>query len=116
MVDKICQIPRQLKELQNISVYDLLKNSGYFESPESITIEFIEYYLSNSKNLINDWFVYSSDKRCSTGWYFCENSEKSRYTVGFLNNGKAEQEKHFENLTKACASFIQKEINDMKTR
>jgi hypothetical protein len=113
MIKNICQIPIKFKT-ENKSIFDLLKETGYFENPDSVTIELIEEYLNKNQNIIHDWLIYSQDKRTSSGWYIIE-KDKS-IIVGYLNNGKREKEKEFNDLVKACSVFIVNEINSIKNR
>jgi len=112
MIKEICQIPLKL-EMENKSPYDLLKESGYFENSNVLTVEHIEEYLNKNKDIIMEWLNYSSDQRTPSGWYFIE--ENKTPIVGYLNNGKREQEKEYSDLTQACAIFIFKEIESIKT-
>ena len=111
MIKEICQIPIKSKT-ENKSPYDLLKESGYFENSNALTIEHIEEYLNKNKDIVTEWLNYSSDKRTSSGWYIIE--ENKTTIVGYLNNGKSEQEKEYTDLIQACAIFIFKEIGSIK--
>jgi len=113
MIKEICQIPIKLKT-ENKSPYDLLKESGYFENSKVLTIEHIMEYLNKNKDTVTEWLDYSLDKRTSSGWYFIEENKKP--IVGYLNEGKREQEKEYTDLIQACAIFIFTEIESIKAK
>lgn len=114
MIKEICQIPIKFKT-ENKSIYDLLKEIGYFENSDSVTIESIEDYLNKNKSIIEDWINYSLDKRTSSGWYIIEGNKI--IIVGHLNNNEGpEEKKEFADLSEACAVFILNEIKSIKNR
>lgn len=107
VVDLI-QIPLELKST-NKSLLDLLK--GIMNNDDSIIfdLELIESELAKRVGLIEKWMEYSENKR-STGYYFKTNQDV--YEVGNLGPSYSINEVWaFDNGIKACAFFIQKELN-----
>jgi hypothetical protein len=114
MIKKICQIPIEFKS-GNKSICDLLKETGYFENSDSVTIDSFDKYLKNNDKIIQEWLAYSEDKRTSGGWYIIK--KNNSIIVGHLDNeiGSAE-EKEFDDISKACAVFIFNEIKSIDGR
>ncbi|MCZ4245437.1 hypothetical protein [Pedobacter punctiformis] len=70
-INKVLNIPKELSRNDNISVYNALKNSGYFLNFGEVTEESIKNILSQKdKQIIDNWLTYSENKRTTSGWYF----------------------------------------------
>ena len=115
VISNICSIARDMKMYRNKSMIQLFKESGYLEYTSSIITEEIKQYLADHPDYINDWIIYSSDKRTSEGWYFLQ--EGSDWIVGYLqetlNDYVRIREEKFNSSFEACAIFIIKEINNL---
>jgi hypothetical protein len=70
VVASICRLPSESKS-RNVSIFDLLRQSGYSEST-CISEQEIEAYLRQYPDLTEPWIRYSEDQRCSTGWWITE--------------------------------------------
>lgn len=112
LIRKIIELPRQFKEVGNKSIFALLKESGYFEHFEKVNENNIAAILEESPEIINDWLLWSSDKRVSYGWYFIEKNH-NQYIVGYSPKNKFE-ELQFSDKIRACASFIKREIEAVR--
>lgn len=112
IINKILHIPRDLHRLNNVSVYSLLRGSGYFEAYSLISTDDIKAALVSEPNCVDEWLVYSEDKRCDSGWYFMR-KEKHEYVVGYYPpyNGSCTT---YSTSLDACAVFIKKEIEDIR--
>jgi hypothetical protein len=110
LIRKICELPQNLKT-QDKSVFQLLKESSYFEKRQSVEKSEIIEFLDNHPELLDDWELYSEDKRASSGWHFL--SEGENWTVGYLNFGKQDKAKIFSSRIEACAVFIINEIEEI---
>ena len=108
IIENICQLPVSLKKL-NKCIYALLKVSCYYDSPDLVTES-----LKKNQEVINEWLIYSSDKRTSSGWYFKENDKHNKYIVGYLSSGNRCNETVFSNIVDACTMFIMREIEDIR--
>ena len=107
IIEKICKIPFDFNSLGNISVYDLLKESGYNQVRNQITTKDITNYLKDKPEIINDWLQYSDDKR-SPGYYLAKG--RIFHVIGNTEENEKSNRIYF-NLTKACANFIKLEID-----
>jgi hypothetical protein len=113
IVNKILDMPSKFYSEGNISIYTLLKNTGYFEMHNQIDELIIFSCLEAQKEKIDQWFDWSENKRVNTGWYLKEESEK--FIVGYIKEGGNLNGSTYSDKRKACASFIKKEIETIRT-
>lgn len=111
IVDKIIKIPQAYKA-DNKSAYALLKESGYFENYEDITVDLLKHELIKKPEVVDDWLLWSADKR-SNGWYILEDF-KDGHQVGAYVDKEWITEKRYTDLSEACAHFIKMEIEDIR--
>ena len=114
IVTSLIQIPRKHYDSGNVSMYSLLVNSRYLEFAEDISEDAILQGLHEHPECIQDWRIYSEDKR-TTGWYLMEPST-GRYGVGFIPStmGEGRDPLIYQDEARACAAFIKLEIDYMK--
>ena len=110
-VREIIAIPNRLYKLENISVFELLQQTGYFEVFDEITIENIIDELLKCPELVQDWITWSENKRAASGWYLKVEGEKS-CIVGKLSNPLLYNK--YDNLITASGNFIKMEIEDIR--
>lgn len=112
VIIEITHVPRNLHRLNSVSIYTLLKESGYFETHSLVSIGDIRAALELEPRCVEEWLVYSEDKRCDSGWYFMQ-TEKNKYVVDYYPPGDKAYITYDDPLD-ACAAFIMKEIEDIK--
>ncbi|MCK5600801.1 hypothetical protein KAR91_02970 [Candidatus Pacearchaeota archaeon] len=111
VLSKIILMPQTLK-LQNISIYELLKETGYFQVYNKITKKIIHKKLSQFSEHIDEWIIYSEDKRTDSGCFIKQDGKD--YLVGFITKeGKSKQKKYMDKI-KALATFIKYEIENIR--
>lgn len=110
----LINLPRKFNSVGNKSIYDLLKETGYFEIHDKISVESIRNRLAQSPEYVKDWILYSEDKRSSSGWYF-KQEDSQRYVVGFLNGKGNNSHNEYADRFEACANFIKHEIDNIRT-
>ena len=86
-----------------ISFAQLLRDSG--GSKSSLSKQAIVQILEVEPSLIDDWLLWSMNKRVSSGWYFTK--EDNDYLVGFYPVGERFT---FQDAAVACAEFILREV------
>jgi hypothetical protein len=119
MVDKpdtiiqVIHLAKKCSERNNVSIYSLLKEVGYFDIHDEVSENLIREALFLHPNCVNDWIRFSEDKRSSAGWYFQQNG--TDYEVGFfsLNKNNISPTK-YSNSIEACAAFIKREIESIR--
>ncbi len=101
-------MPLDFKRRGDVSMMQLLKESGYIESRNDIDKDKIIGYLKKDKSIVDAWIRYSEDQRCTPSWYF------NGQTVGYLNSsGKSEKEEHYDDPLMGCASYIKLMMEDL---
>lgn len=112
VISDILHIPRDFHKLKNVSIYTLLKESGYFEIHSLISVEAIRMLLISEPKCYEEWLAYSKDKRCNSGWYFTQ-EEKHKYIVGYYPS-RNKSSLSYEDPLEACSVFIKKEIENIR--
>jgi hypothetical protein len=108
-------IPRKF-HTRDMSKFALLKETGYFELHDQISVADVRNALASDPACVQEWMQYAEDKRTSSGWYFMLNDE-GLYETGHFdiksvpNNTNRVQ---YENAVDACAAFIKHEIESMR--
>ncbi|MEW6233736.1 MAG: hypothetical protein AB1566_15690 [Chloroflexota bacterium] len=109
----LVRIPRLLSTGQE-SIYDLLKQSGYFEQHDQVDESGLREALSRHPEYIDEWISYSEDKRTDSGWYIKQ--EGNCVTVGYFQRGHTKnRDASYADLTDACAAFIRRELEDIRS-
>jgi hypothetical protein len=110
IASNVIHIPREFWKRGNVSVFSLLKESGYFELFDQLTQKSFQDVLQVDQQCIQDWLQFSSDKRTSFGWYFKKNVSGT-YIVGRIS-GPADEiiNLTYNNPVIACATFVKHEI------
>jgi hypothetical protein len=107
-LEKICNLPIDF-QISNKSSVTLLQESNFIKYSNIISKQDIMDYLLLHKNLIDNWKIWSENKR-SMGYYLLINSEK--YFIGSLHkNGNENFSKSFTTAEDGCAEFILKEVS-----
>ncbi len=115
LIRRIISLPIDFSRTETKSLYDLLKDTGYFEKYSEILEYDIAKALEESPILIDKWFEWSENKRSSDGWYVIKKVD-GKFEVGEINkNGIKEQFLELLDKRIACAVFIKKEIEDMRS-
>jgi hypothetical protein len=109
-IEKMCNLPLDFKVTDKSSCTLLhVSNFAYFHN--DITKQDIKDYLSRNKNLINNWEIWSEDKRT---WGYCLSITPDKYSVVSLDkDGQENFYKSFATAEDACAEFILREVNEI---
>jgi hypothetical protein len=114
MLEQIATLPRRFHSQGNVSMFSLVKATGYLEFHDQISEANIRAALVRRPKCIRDWMQYSEDKRTSNGWYLTHNDEGC-YEVGYITErGKRQQRLAYDNRTDACAAFIKHELENIR--
>jgi len=114
LVSVILDLPERFYSLGNRSIYDLLKESGYFEHHADVTTSEILKELINHPRYLDHWITWSENKRVPTGWYIEKVTD--RYFVGYLSNMLRTNEAEYSDESYAVANFIKLEIESIRNR
>ena len=113
---EIVTIPRKF-HTRNMSIFDLLKETGYFELHNEVSVTDIRNALGRDPTCVQEWMQYIDDQRCSSSWYFVLNDE-GLYEVGFYDSNSDPARSNqvvYENAIDACAAFIKHQIESIRT-
>lgn len=114
IVNKIVNIPLEYKR-GNKSFAALLKASGYLELQDEVNEADIVSALAEYQNCINEWVIFSDNKRTDSGW-FIQKGSNAQCVVGYFPTEIGIPENIFTNEKLACAFFIKKEIESIKLK
>jgi hypothetical protein len=112
----IVTIPRKF-HTRAMSIFDLLKETGYFELHNEVSVSDIRNALARDPACVQEWMQYIDDQRCSSSWYFVLNDE-GLYEVGFYDSNTDPARSNqvvYENAMDACAAFIKHQIESIRT-
>jgi hypothetical protein len=112
IIKNIIFLPKQFST-GNDSVYFLLKESGYFELYNQISERDIFEILIQYLECIDQWLIFSSDKRCNSGFYFTQN-DSGKYIVGYLSIEGNKKTTEYLDKFEACAAFIKQEVEEIR--
>lgn len=117
LTTEIARIPRRMYT-ENASPCALLKQTGYFELHDQVSVRDIREALNRDPACVQEWMQYVDDLRCPSSWYFDLDDDKDQYEVGFFDI-KADPNRsnrvYYENATDACAAYIKYEIESMRS-
>jgi hypothetical protein len=113
MIKEILFIPIRFYSESNISTYNLLKDTGYFENYKYVTPNAILEALKQYPECVKGWIMLSNDKRTDTGWYLIE--QNGGGIVGYFPDTIDKPSRKFADLAEACAHFIMLEIEERRS-
>lgn len=108
LLSRVCLLPQEFRRRGDVSMIDLVRDSGYLRSPSAVTEEHLERYFRANPDAIDSWSLHSMDQRCAPAWYLVEPSDNAgQWAVGYLTaNGQRTREAFYSDGAKACASFV----------
>lgn len=114
IIKDILGLPQKFYESgNNLSMYDLLKQTHYIEVQGDINDVDFQKSLIEHPEYVNGWLAWSDNKRSSSGW-FLEVNPYGQYAVGYLDSKMGRMnERSYPNAISACAYFISKEIDNI---
>lgn len=113
-IEAIVYLPNKFYNLENKSMYALLKETGYFEIFNKVTEGDIYNALNQHPSLVNEWMIWSENKQTSSGWYFMKEDNKDQHVVNYLPPKRGHEKLEFLDVKKACAAFIKREIEEIR--
>ncbi len=110
MLEQIAMLPRRFHSQGDVSIFSLVKASGYFGSHDEVSEADIRAALALCPECLREWMQYSEDKRTSSGWHVIDTDEGC-YEVGYITERADRQQRVVYNkLTDACAAFVKHEL------
>lgn len=112
IIKNIISLPEKFYALGNVSIYSLLKETGYFEMHNQVDEATILDELNRHPDYINQWLNWSDNKRTS-GWYF-KQKDNGEYVVGYFPIRENLKQIESFDSKEACAAFIKREIEEIR--
>src|SRR4051794_17718700 len=106
VIAAIGRMPREFRQRQEVSMIALLKESGYLNCPDAITIPALQAHFAKSPEDLEGWLLNSYDNRSSTAWYVSEPSAPNdKWVVGHYPGDHRE---YFASGPEACAAYVRR--------
>jgi hypothetical protein len=115
IIEAICRMPAEYERRGNVSMIELLRESGYLKADWELTEVLLQTYLSEHPEAIEAWLAESRDQRVSEGWYLQDPEAtgiRGRWLVGYYPNGPR---MNYSDGVRACAAFIKQYVARMRT-
>ena len=95
---------------RGLSLQQLLSETRYRELRPHIIPATVVAHVTAHPELVEQWLMYSEDKRTSGGWYFT--GEGREWELGRLDSRsrRVDQRRHTSSV-EACASYILRELD-----
>jgi len=114
-LEMICYLPR-IFSTQNRSVLDIYNESDYEKVYQSISLELIFNKVKSDSSIVDDWVLYTLNKRCTPSWGLFEGKFGIWSISYILDTGKPSKTKYFRSKLLACAEMIKYEMEDLRLR
>ena len=116
IADAVVLLPRRYHEGQ-LSPYDILKGTGYFDRHADVSEQLIARALSNDPRLLDEWVQYSDDQRTDSGWFIRE--EPHGYLVAYFPKQRTGPDleinrTRYADKLSACAAFVKHHIETIR--
>lgn len=109
VVERICRLPVDFYAGSK-SMSQLVAESGISACLILLTVSNITGYLTAHPDLVEQWLLWSADKRVTSGWYFTRDADN--FVVGFYPQGEVLT---LRDPAVACAEFVVREVNALVT-
>jgi hypothetical protein len=110
VVSSIGRMPLEFRSRGNVSMLQLLAESGYLEHQSFVSVEVLSAYFAEHPETIDAWLLQSLDNRGSPSWYLLDPSAanaQGKWAVGFH---PGERREYFERGEDACAVFVKNRL------
>jgi hypothetical protein len=117
-VRAVCEMAQAFAARGDVSMADLLVESGYLRDAESADEPAIERHLRVDPALVDSWARYSADQRAAPAWYMLEpETAGGHWVVGHLAaSGSHAERRSFENSFAACAFYVKRVAESLRSR
>lgn len=105
IVERICKLPAEFYAVRTKSIVQLVGESSLRDHLALLTVSTIERYLEAHPEDIQPWFLWSADKRVTSGWFFTRRADS--FAVEFYPDGEGLS---FSEPERACAEFVVREV------
>ncbi|MGH7388954.1 MAG: hypothetical protein ACREM3_05785 [Candidatus Rokuibacteriota bacterium] len=112
----VCEMAIIFKSRDDVSMLDLLLESGYLREPDGIDESAIERQLRRNPELVDSWVDHSEDRRSSPAWYVARpEAAGGAWPVGYVStSGSRSEKRSFTDGFAACAFYIKREVEGLR--
>ena len=113
VISAIGRMPTEFRSRGDVSVMQLLIDSGYLASQSAITIDLLRNYFAEHPEAVEAWLRLSWDNRSWPSWYLQDPrsaDSQAMWVVGFY---PGEHREYFEQGADACAVFVKNKLTQM---
>jgi hypothetical protein len=119
-VHAVCQMPIAFRARGNLSMVDLIEESGYSALADDITELVLEKHLRQYPELVPVWVQYSEDQRCSPAFGISgpstDGDSARDWRVFYWDHDPAKRWDHtFPDQFTACAFFIKRNAERLES-
>lgn len=112
LADDVVSLAGRYRNQEELSIYEMLRRTGYPERRGSLTVETIRKALASVPERMGEWLEYSADKRSNAGWYV--RSANGQFEVGNRrSDGSVAEKRSYSALEEACGHFILHELDQI---
>jgi hypothetical protein len=106
IIAAIGRMPREFRRREDVSMIALLKESGYLDCPDEVTIPALQAHFGTNSEDLEGWVLNSLDNRGSPAWYIAEpNGSSAKWLVGHY---PGEHREYFDSGAEACAVYVRR--------
>lgn len=118
VLTSLCRMPEDFWRRRDVSMVELMHESGYPKVHWQITEADIEKHLRAHPELVSDWVVESDNNRGTPAWCLSDSAsswnEHKKWLVSYLTTKGEQTDLHFfDNRYSATAFFIKRYVDQM---
>lgn len=109
---QVVLLARAFASRGDVTMAGLLRESGYFNTPHTVTESALNEALRANPACVDDWLLWSENKRTTSGW-FLRRLGPTTYEVDCIP-ARNDLRREFSDPLEACAAFIQHEVEAVR--
>ena len=114
ILEAVYALPVGFKLRANVSLLQLVRETGYPDRREEIGVDAIRSGLAGREGIVAVWLAYSAEKDADWGWYF-QGPHQGFYLTGSRTRS-LEGPVNTRDAAEACAYFIKAELDSILGR
>lgn len=115
-INEICRLPIRFRTNKIDTPLKIYNDTKYTKYHSNIVQEDIVDLIKANSELIEEWLLFSENKRCSPAWFF-QKASKNFWEVGYMTeSAKIIYKVIFNNSVNACAHMIRMEMEEFRLK
>jgi hypothetical protein len=106
VVAVIGRMPSEFCRRSNVSMVQLLKESGYLSNVTAVTVQLLQEHFRSHADDLAAWVRKSEDNRSAPAWFITppnDENRSSKWAVGYFPGNQLQ---HYEHGHEACAIYV----------